>query len=143
MIIDFPNIFSEQKDILNEIPEEEYESLALKCTGILSDLLKNRGFTNEGSVEERMKRYESKADFLQNFLSEFTTEELNSHITCANFYKKFSDWCRENRHRQMAENTLGKKMKEKNIEHSRKYVDWLYDGKGGQIWVWLGIKWKD
>ena len=31
MIIDFPNQFSEKKDILKDIPEEEYESLALKC----------------------------------------------------------------------------------------------------------------
>lgn len=142
-IIDFPNIFSEQKDILQDIPEEEYESLALKCTSILHDLLENRKFTNEGSIEERMEKYEAKADFLQKFLTEFTTEEPDSHITCADFFKKFSDWCRENRHRQMAENTLGKKMKEKSIEHGRKYFDWMYDGKGGQLWVWLGIKWKE
>lgn len=143
LIIDFPNIFSEQKDILTDIPEEEYECLALKCTSILNDLLKNRRFTNEGSVEERMERYEAKADFLQKFLSEFTIEDPNSDITCSDFFKKFSDWCNENRHRQMAENTIGKKMKEKSIEKGRKYVDWLFDGKGGQIRVWLGIKWKD
>ena len=41
----------------------------------------------------------------------------------------------------MAENTLAKKMKEKGYEDSRKYVDWLYDGKGGQIRIWVGIKW--
>ena len=143
LIIDFPNCFSEQKDILAEIPKEEYESLALKCTSILHDLLKNRRFHNEGSVEDRMERYEAKSDFLQKFLSEFTIEEPNSEITCSDFFKKFSAWCYENRHRQMAENTLGKKMKEKGIEHGKKYVNWLYDGKGGQIWVWNCIKWKD
>jgi len=142
-IIDFPNRFSEQKDILKDIPDEEYESLALKCSIILHDLLIKRGFTNEGSVEERMERYEAKSDFLQKFINEFTIEEPNDYITCADFFKKFSSWCNENRHRQMAENTLGKKMKEKNLEHGRKYVDWLYDGKGGQIRVWYGIKWKD
>jgi hypothetical protein len=39
LIVDFPNQFSEQKDILNDIPEEEYNALALKCTFILKDLL--------------------------------------------------------------------------------------------------------
>jgi putative DNA primase/helicase len=142
LIVDFPNIFSEQKDILEDIPDEEYESLALKCTGILHNLLKNRRFTNEGSVEKRMERYEAKADFLQKFLDEFTIEAPDGTITCSDFAKKFSAWCFENRHRQMADNTIGKKMKEKSIEKGRKYASWLFDGKGVQIWVWEGRKWK-
>jgi putative DNA primase/helicase len=143
LIIDFPNQFSEKKDILADIPEEEYEALALKCVSILHDLLKKRAFHNEGSVEDRMNKYEAKSDFLQKFLNEYTTQDLEGYITCSEFYKKFLEWCKENRYRQLAENTLGKKMKEKQIEHSRKYVDWLYEGKGGQIRIWLGIKWKD
>jgi len=143
LIIDFPNRFSEQKDILSEIPDEEYESLALKCSGILHDLLKNRRFHNEGSVESRMNKYEAKSDFLQKFLDDFVVESTQEHITKADFYKKFKEWCEENRHRKLAENTLGKKMKEKNIDAGKVYVDWLYDGKGGQIRVWEGVKWKN
>jgi len=143
MIIDFPNRFSEQKEILDEIPDEEYESLALKSLCILKDLLESRKFTNEGTVEERMERYESKSDFLQKFLNEFTEEDLDSHITKADFRKKFSEWCFEKRHRDMAESTLSKKLKEKGIEPGRKYVDWLYNGKGGQLNVYLNIKWKN
>ncbi len=141
-IIDFPNQFSEQKDILLDIPEEEYNSLANKCIITLKDLLKKRKFHNEGSVEDRMEKYEAKSDFLQKFLDEFVEENLNEDITKSDFYKKFIEWCIENRHRKMAENTLGKKMKEKGIEAGRRYVDWLYDGKGGQLNVWQSIKWK-
>jgi P4 family phage/plasmid primase-like protien len=141
-IIDFPNQFSEEKDILDDIPEEEYESLALKCTGLLKDLLKKRKFHNEGSVEQRMEKYESKSDFLQKFLDEFTKETIGEFISKAEFHKKFRGWCKENRHREMAENTLGKKMKEKNIETGQKYAQWLYDGKGGQMRVWLDLQWK-
>ena len=143
LIIDFPNQFSEQKDILAEIPEEEYEALALKCVSILHDLLIKRRFHNEGSVEDRMSKFEAKADFLQKFLDDFVVFECDGHITKADFRKKFADWCIENRHRQMAENTLSKKLKEKSIESGRKYADWLYDGKGGQLNVYLGVKWKD
>jgi len=142
-IIDFPNQFSEQKDILQDIPEEEYESLTLKCSGILKDLLKKRKFTNEGSVEQRMERYENKSDFLQKFLDEFTKEEINESITKAEFRRKFASWCKENRHREMADNTLSKNMKKKGIEAGRKYVDWLHEGKGGQLNVYLDIKWKE
>lgn len=144
MIIDFPNKFSEKKDILSEIPEEEYESLALKCTTILHDLLKKREFHKEGSPEERMKTYEAKSDFLQDFIEEFVKrDEMDSYITKADFSKKFKSWCKENRHREMADNTLGKKMKEKEFESVRRRFDWLNDGKGGQILVWEGVKWKE
>lgn len=141
-IIDFPNQFSEEKEILDEIPEEEYESLALKCCSFLKDLLKKRKFYNEGGVEERIEKYEAKSDFLQKFLDEFIQEDLDEYISKADFYKKFKEWCVENRHRKMAENTLGKKMKEKGIETGQIYVNWLYDGKGGQMRIWTGIKWK-
>lgn len=141
-IIDFPNQFSEQKDILDDIPKEEYECLALKCAILLKDLLKKRKFHKEGNVEERMERYEAKSDFLQKFLDDFIEENPNEYITKADFYKKFVDWCIENRHRKMAENTLGRKMKEKGIEAGRKYVEWLYEGKGGQLNIWLSVKWR-
>jgi len=143
LIIDFPNRFSEEKEILNDIPDEEYESLALKSVSILKDLLTKRRFTNEGDVEDRMKRYEEKSDFLEKFLVEFTDEELESWISKADFRKKFAEWCIENRHRQMAENTLSKKMRNKGIDIGKKYVTWLNDGKGGQLPSYLGIKWKN
>jgi len=143
LIIDFPNQFSEKNDILKDVPKEEYENLAMKCIEILYDLLNNRSFENEGSVEERLKKFEEKSDFLQKFLDDFVSEDVNEYISKSNFYKKFIEWCVENRHRKLAENTLGKKMKEKGIEAGKKYVSWLYDGKGGQMKVWLGINWKN
>ena len=143
MIIDFPNTFSEKTNILGKIPKEEYDNLAMKCIGLLIDLLKNKEFHKEGDIEERSKRYEDRSDPLQKFLSEYTLEDLNEYITKADFYKKFNSWCRENRFREMAENTIGKKMKEKGIDASRKHVDWLHDGAGGQIKIWRGIKWLE
>jgi len=141
LIIDFPNQFSEQKDILSEIPDEEYEALALKCVGILNDLLKKRKFHNEGSVEERMCKFEAKADFLQKFLDDFIVDDCNEYITKADFRKKFADWCIENRHRHMAENTLSKKLKEKGVDVGKKSFQWLNDGKGGQLPCYLGLRW--
>ena len=61
LIIDFPNQFSEQKDILADIPEEEYNALAAKCVYLLKELLKIREFHNEGDIEMRKKRYEDRS----------------------------------------------------------------------------------
>jgi len=142
-ILDFPNQFTEKKDILKDIPEEEYECLATKCCLILKDILINREFHKQGSIDDRKERFEAKSDFLQKFIDEnINKDNLNQWITKADFHKKFSEWCKENHFREMAENTLGRKMKEKGFEETRKYVDWLFNGKGGQLRVWLDITWK-
>jgi P4 family phage/plasmid primase-like protien len=142
-IIDFPNQFSEKKDILGEIPEEEYNALASKCAIMLRHVLEKREFHKEGTIEERIEKYESKSNFLETFLRKFTEQDVDGHITKADFYKKFNSWCKENRHREMSETSVGLAMKKLGVESDRKYFDWLYDGKGGQIRVWMSIKWKE
>lgn len=143
MIIDFPNQFSEAKDILSEIPEEEYSALALKCCFILKEVLKERKFTNEGSVEERIERYESKSNFLDKFLKEFVDNDGSSFITSADFFKRFQSWCKENRHRDMSEISVGMAMKKLGYETEKRYFNWMYDGKGGQARCFMGLKWKN
>ena len=142
MIIDFPNLFSEAKDILADIPEEEYKALGLKCCHILKELLEKRAFDNEGSVEDRMEKYEAKSNFLDKFLKEYVISEPNGQITCADFYKKFQAWSKENRHRDMSETSVGMGMKKAGIEQQRIYFNWMFDGKGGTTRCCVGIKWK-
>jgi len=140
-IIDFPNRFSEEKEILNEIPEEEYESLALKCANILKVLLKRRIFTNEGSVEERQKKYEDKSDPLQKFIKTFTKEDFSGYIWKYDFEKKFNQWCKENRFREYSDVMIGRKMKEMGYEQQSRTASWINEGKGGLLRSWIGIKW--
>jgi len=143
-IIDFPNSFTEKKDILGEIPREEYESLALRSVVTLRSLLDKREFTNEGTVEERMERYESRSNFLDKFLQLFTTQEnIDGYITKSDFYKKFMSWCKENKHRILSDRSLGASMKKIGVETGRKAFEWMNDGRGGQARVWLGLLWKD
>jgi len=143
MIIDFPNQFSEKQDILKEIPDEEYTALAVKCSFILKDLLEKREFTNEGSIEDRMKKYEDHSDPLEKFMKEYIIEDFNGYIWKSQFEKKLNEWCKSNRFRDMTSVAIGKKMKEKGIEQKQKYADWMSgnENKGGRAWV--GIKWKE
>lgn len=143
LIIDFPNQFSEKKDILADIPEEEYESLALKCCVILKELLKKRNFSKEGSIEDRREKYEAKSNFLEKFIKDNTIEEVNGFITKAEFSRNLSAWCKENRHRSMSDTSLGIEMKKLGYENSTKHFDWMNDGRGGTGRVWLGLKWKN
>ena len=144
MIIDFPNEFSESVDILETIPEEEYEALAVKCCFILKDLLKKRSFTNEGTVEDRMERYEAKSNFLEGFVKNFTKEDRAGCITKRDFYKKFNSWCVENRHRQMNEISVGIAMKKMGITSNKRFFDWAKtENQSGRLPIWEGISWVD
>jgi len=145
MIVDFPNQFSEKKDILEDIPEEEYECLALKCIGVLKDLLKLRQFHKEGSIEDRKTKYEDHSDPLEKFINEFTIEDISKFITKSEFHRKLNQWLNENRHRNMSDVVIAKNMKKKGIYGGKDYIDW-FEGENQsrkQVRVWHGIKWRD
>ena len=142
LIVDFPKFFEKEIDILGDIPLEEYENLGLKSITLLIGLLKERNFNEEGDVKTRIARYEGKSDFLQKFLDDYTTEDINGYIGKTDFRKKFSQWCIETGHRALADNTIGKKLKRKGFESGRVWVDWMNEGKGGNLNAYLGLKWQ-
>ena len=142
MIIDFPNRFDEKTDVLGLITDKEYENLGAKCIELVIGLLKDRAFHNEGTIEERMAKYEAKSNFLEKFMEDHTEEDPNGYIMVGEFYNRFMEWSKENRHRVLAKQSVSKAMKKLNIDAGKKRFDWLYDGKGGDARCWLGIKWK-
>ncbi len=146
LIIDFPNRFNENKDILDEIPNEEYESLALKSVQILKDLLKRRKFTSEGSIEERAKRYEEKSNPFDKFINEFCDiSDVNGYITKSEFERRLNEWLKENRFRSMSNRTINKLMREKEIHEDKEYIEWWREDTEvkKQVRVWRGIKWRE
>lgn len=145
-IIDFPNRFTEKKDVLKEIPENEYNNLATKCILVLKNLLEKRKFHNEGSIEERMKKYEEKSNPLDKFWTDNVKESPDEDISKKQFYEKLNAWCKENRFRTVSEITISKYMKERGVDTFRKTMDWI-DTPPGQskprFWSWSGISWKN
>ena len=130
-IIDFPNRFSEQKDILADIPDEEYECLALKCISILKELLETHKFTGEGEIEERTKQYEDKSNPLGKFIKENLIFDINGDIFKWELREKFKAWLIEHGYRTWSDNEIGLKMKE--IAEDKQ------DAKTGYR-KWLGIR---
>tara|TARA_Y100000310_G_scaffold165426_1_gene165165 strand:- start:2365 stop:4212 length:1848 start_codon:yes stop_codon:yes gene_type:complete len=149
LIIDFPNRFSEKKDILTEIPEMEYHHLGLKCINKLIELLSKRSFSNEGSIEQRIKKYEDRSNPFEKFIDEMVEEDLSSNIFKWEFKKKLNDWCKENRFRSISDTSIGVKMKGKDIRTIKISSDNFEDGseENGTIikkrWnAWEGLRWK-
>lgn len=143
LIVDFPNQFSEQKDILADIPEEEYQSLSLKCCMVLKELLKKRAFHNEGSVEVRMKRYEDRSNPFDKFFKDYISEG-EGFIPKWEFEKKLNDWCKTNRFREISEVVINKKMADRRIFEGRKFMEWFENNEAKSKFFrgWEHIKWK-
>lgn len=143
LIIDFPNQFSEQKDILKDIPEEEYEILAVKSIRILKDLLEKREFHNEGDIEERMQKYEDHSNPILVFLKENCNTEDNRNFETKNsFENKLNKWLETTKRRGMTSHAINKWMKSHGFEDGRDYIDWWENGKliKKLARVWYGIK---
>lgn len=146
MIIDFPNQFSEKKDILSEVPKEEYNNLSLKCINILKELLKKRSFYNEGTIKDRIQKYEEKSNPIQKFIEEFfDSSDINGFVTKNSFSTKLNEWLKNNKFREMSDMVVTKWMRSRQFEENRKYIDWFEGEKLTKrlARVWLGLKIKE
>jgi len=99
IILDFPNIFNKGKDIIKEIPLEEYSALARKSIFVLKELLERGSFYNEGTIEEKRERYEERANPLKQFIREKCVDDIRGFIPSTEFYNEFIKWLAENKPR--------------------------------------------
>lgn len=107
-IVDFPNQFSEKKDILAEIPEWEYENLARKCVKLLKTILIERKFTGEGSVEDRRTKYEDLSNPVMKFIKERIIREVDQHVSYREFEEELTLYFEEKGHRVMNATEIGR-----------------------------------
>lgn len=91
-IVDFPNEFSEKKNILEEIPKEEYENFCLQAVSILTNLMQNGEFANDGSIQDRTKRYEKFSNDINHYLAEFYIKEEEGFVEFGEFCMDYNDY---------------------------------------------------
>ena len=103
LIVDFPTEFKElNKDLIEEIPEIEFNNLAKKCLRILKELYEIKKFTNEGDFEERAKRYEERSNPVMRFVEERCEEEAGEtlqFIPLRIFINKCNEYLKNKHHR--------------------------------------------
>lgn len=111
LIIDFPNVFTEKRNILSDIPDQEYSNLAKKSIRILSELHTKREFTNEGTIEDRSQKYEEKSNPLIMFLKDYCDIDNNNQIEFSIFYDAYTDFLTERNYRIQNRNEVGRLLK--------------------------------
>jgi len=141
-IIKFPNKFTEEKDILNEIPGEEYNNLCLKSVGILRQLLIDRKFHKEGTIEERKEKYEENSNPLRHFIEEFCILDDSREIAVTLFYSKFSEFLNQRGYRDIHVRAVSQSMSDE-YGISSKYKVLIVDGEKKNWKHYYGIDFKN
>lgn len=122
LIIDFPHEFPVGKDILSEIPELEYENLCYKVIRICKKLLEEKKMTNEGDVEQRMKRYEDRSNPMIAFIQEECNEDISRNVPIQSFVHNLNIYLKKNRLRPKNTKEVKKAILDEGFEISRRNV---------------------
>lgn len=147
VVIDFINQFKEGKNVLDTIPNIEYNNLALKSIRILKELLESKEFHGEGDIIERKKRYEEKSNPLQRFWDENVEETTEGEIYKFEFEKRLYEWCKSHNFRIVNESEIAAFMIKKKIQSAKVTTPWWIDEndpqKGKKRYnSWVDLRWK-
>lgn len=143
LIVDFFNIFKKQKDIINTIPDTEFENLAFKSIGILRKLKERGSFTNEGSFEERERKYREHSSPIDSYLLEKCNFDEAGQIDYSDFYSDYKEWLKSNNFKIPTRREILVSI-ENHKRLSKKKVKYNTDeGKESSKNIIKGVVWKD
>ena len=123
-IVDFPNQFAEiNKDIIESIPKQEFENLALRSLKTLKKLYETRKFTNEGNFEERMERYEERSNPVIKFVEEYCEESVGENITIRDFTNACNEYLKQKHLRILSAIQMGKILRNEGFMVGQRKID--------------------
>lgn len=100
-IIDFPNEFAEGRDVIVEIPDEEFENLARKVMVTLPTLLERGSFKNMGTIEFRKHRYTMASNPLPLFIKERCDVDPSHYVQYNHLYTEYVQWLLKHKKRKV------------------------------------------
>lgn len=116
LIVNFPNEFTEKRDVLSEIPSFEYENLGNKLIKIASNLLIQRKFTYEKSLNEKIADYNDRSNPLIKYIDKYYTKDNREEILFNTFYNDFVEYLQEENKRILSSNLVGNLLKQLGYE---------------------------
>ena len=122
LIIDFPNEFPEGKDILETIPEIEYNNLCKQILDMLPKLIERGQFDEDGDIQQREDRYEEKSNPLKLFVKENYIESVNGQIPFFELFDDFIAFCKDRGYRELAKKNVSNLLDVMGFETEKKDV---------------------
>jgi len=140
IIIEFWNQWLLGKDIIDTIPDEEYDNFLTKSLRVLSELLDRGVFSNEGNIQDKEKEYERLSNPLTQFINIYYDKDINGKVAAWRLMDKYIEYCIEKGYRKPESKSGFNKLLKVNYEVDKQN---LIDEEDGiyKNWVWvLGIK---
>ncbi len=101
-ITEFKNKFVDGKDVVNEIPEAEYQNLCRKCVRILKDILKEGRLLHEEDQETRKTKYETLSNPVQAFVNDECTVDPERIVPIWYLYDEYEKYRELKGHRRIS-----------------------------------------
>lgn len=127
LIVDFPNQFEIKEGIIDSIPDIEFIRLAAKIKRIITELYSSQKFTNEGSIEERISKYEQRSNPLLKFIDSHCLEEMGYNLDLRLFCNQFNKYAQENHLRVQTVKQIAKNLREEGFDIGRRKYDNEFD----------------
>ena len=141
IILDFMNEFDKQVSVTQNLRETEYENLCRRCVNILPGLIERGGFDNEGTIDDRAKKYEDTSDPLSAFIREMCVDEWDAREPIFAMVDGYEKWCVDKHYRTIKSTEVRKNLS--NRYETQKLDEWVVDGKRKQWTSVLGIRLRD
>ena len=133
LILDFPNTFTEGKDVLGKISDQEISNLCTQIIPVLKKLLKKGTFHNDGTLEERKQRYELKSNPMPEFINKNYKKVGSSEVPFHEFRDNFLAYLKERGFRELSSTMIGNQLKsdgfeiiKKDVNTGEKWTRWRY-----------------
>ncbi len=119
IIEEFKNRFDEGKPVIDLISESEYENLLNKCLKILPGLMEIGKFTNEGTIEQKAKKYERLSNPFPTFKNKELIEDCNAQIPVWLIRDLYNSFCATNGFRKIGDREFTQLLKKEGYETKR------------------------
>jgi len=123
LIVDFPNMFQEGKDILETIPAEEYSSLAKKVSEIAPMVLETGKISCMGTIEQRRDKYIMASNPLPFFIKNYCIEDPEGYIRYSEFYTTYCKFLLRNKKRVVSRKEFSKLLNIEGFENRKTSKD--------------------
>lgn len=142
-ILRFPNEFEEGEDVLQRIPDVEYENLAAKCVQILPELLRRGGFDQEGTIEQRQSRYVENSNPLRQFIAEFYERDPDNKLKYTECYLEYLQFLARKKLRKVSKKEFSAALEDESFETQRTSIRDDANGETSTYTIIWGLRKKD
>lgn len=136
VMVEFGRQFQLGKNIIETIPDDEYDNFLTKSLRVLRELLDRGEFTNEGNIQDKERDYERLSNPLTQFINTYYEPDVNGKVAAWQLMDDYVAYCTEKGFKKPHSKNEFNNMLKINYEVEKKSM--IDDADGiNKCWVWV------